>query len=72
MGDPIKIDIFLTVLAPIAIFVFWVIGVFFLVYYQHPDDTANSRLPKLIIVCSLFILFDRIYSLGALDMSCIL
>lgn len=72
MSDPITVDIFLTVLCPIAIFVFWVIGVFFLVYYQHPDDTANSRLPKLIIVCTRFISLRTIHCLGALDMSSIL
>lgn len=46
----VDVDIFLTIVAPIAVIIFWVIGFFFLVYYQHPDDTGNSRLPKLIIV----------------------
>lgn len=63
MSDPITVDIFLTVLCPIAIFVFWVIGVFFLVYYQHPDDTANSRLPKLIIVLSICLVFCNVFML---------
>lgn len=59
----VLIDIFLTVLAPIAVIIFWIIGVFFLVYYQHPDDSANSRLPKLIIILSICIVFCNIFML---------
>jgi hypothetical protein len=51
----VEVDIFLTVLAAVAVIVFWVFGMFVLVYFQHPDDTGNSRLPKLIIVFILSI-----------------
>lgn len=59
----VTVDIFLTILAPICMIIFWVIGFFFLVYYQHPDDTGNSRLPKLIIILSICVVLCNVFML---------
>jgi len=59
----LQIDIFLTILAPIALIVFWIFSTYVLIHYGHPDDVTGSRWPKLIIVLSLTMVMANILML---------
>ena len=44
------IDIFLLIVTVVAFFILFVISVYLLVYYQHPDDKNEAWFPKIVVV----------------------
>jgi hypothetical protein len=48
-------DIFLIVVISVAFAILLVGGIYFLIYYQHPDDRNDSFFPKLIVLGSFML-----------------
>ena len=43
-------DIFLIVSTVVAFFILFVVAVYLLVYYQHPDDRNEAYFPKAVVI----------------------
>lgn len=43
-------DIFLIICMVVAFLILVVIGVYLLIYYQHPDDHNDAYFPKLVVL----------------------
>lgn len=48
-------DVFLIIVSIIVILILFVLGVYFIVYYQHPDDHNESYFPKFVVLFGLVI-----------------
>ena len=44
------VDVFLIVSTVVAFFILFVVAVYLLVYYQHPDDRNEAYFPKLVVI----------------------
>ncbi len=44
------VDLFLIVSTVVAFFILFVIAVYLLVHYQHPDDHNEAYIPKLVVI----------------------
>lgn len=44
------VDIFLVVSTVVAFFILFVIALYLLVYYQHPDDHNEAYFPKAVVL----------------------
>ena len=44
------VDIFLVVSTAVALFILFVVAVYLLVYYQHPDDHNEAYFPKGVVI----------------------
>ena len=44
------VDVFLVVSTVVAFFILFVIALYLLVYYQHPDDHNEAWIPKLVVI----------------------
>jgi len=62
-SSPLQVDIFLTILAAVALFVFWIFATYILVHFQHPDDVTGNRIPKLIIILGLTLVNVNVFLL---------
>ena len=43
-------DIFLILVMVVAFFILLIVGVYLLVYYQHPDDHNDAYFPKAVVI----------------------
>ena len=43
-------DVFLIVSTVVAFFILFVVAVYLLVYYQHPDDRNEAYFPKFVVI----------------------
>jgi LMBR1 domain-containing protein 1 len=48
-------DIFLIVTAIVAFVIFFVIAVYILINYQHPDDKNEAYFPKFVVVVGIML-----------------
>jgi LMBR1 domain-containing protein 1 len=46
-------DIFLIVSITVAFFILFVVAVYLLVYYQHPDDHNEAYFPKFVVIIGI-------------------
>ena len=44
------VDPFLIIVIIVAFVILFVVGVYFVVYYQHPDDKNEAYLPKFVVI----------------------
>jgi LMBR1 domain-containing protein 1 len=44
------VDVFLVVSTVVAFFILFVIAIYLLVYYQHPDDHNEAYFPKAVVI----------------------
>jgi LMBR1 domain-containing protein 1 len=44
------VDVFLIIVAVVAFVILAVVGVYLVVYYQHPDDRNESYAAKLVVI----------------------
>lgn len=44
------VDVFLVISTVVAFFILFVVSVYLLVYYQHPDDHNEAYLPKFVVI----------------------
>lgn len=44
------VDVFLVVSMLVAFFILLIVGVYLLVYYQHPDDHNDAYFPKAVVI----------------------
>lgn len=62
------VDIFLIVVALVALCIMLVMGVYLLVYYQHPDDHNDAYFPKVVVILG-FVLAGSTVLLLPLDVA---
>ena len=47
------VDVFLVICIVVAFAIMIVAGVYFIVYYQHPDDKNEAWVPKIVVLLGL-------------------
>jgi LMBR1-like membrane protein len=48
-------DVFLIVSITVAFLILFVVAVYFLVYYQHPDDHDDAYFPKFVVIIGIML-----------------